>query len=310
MINQPSLIRPNLPKPKLDNLDFFQKAFSNARIGKYFECVSSSKKTTDQDIKNAIRLYEINMIYCESLYPSLHTLEIALRNYIDINLINKYNLNWFICDTDSFDNAIYKIENKYNLNIILPNIEKNHTTILLKHEEEKIISAIEDTIKTSNEKSNKQYRENQDFIITVNRDKIITNLSLGFWTTLLTQNKREDNNYFNKIFIPCIKSIFPYAKNNERTCSTVVPLLTGIKDLRNRVFHHEPIWNYDNLKQRYDNIYKVINWIDPNLEIWLRQDSKIDRFPEIYQSLSEEVQLLTQKNKTTKIQYEDRSYAS
>ncbi|MBK1990424.1 hypothetical protein A0J48_023350 [Sphaerospermopsis aphanizomenoides BCCUSP55] len=75
------------------------------------------------------------------------------------------------------------------------------------------------------------------------------------------------------------------------------------------MFHHEPIWNYPNLKQRYDNIYKVINWIDPNLDIWLRQDAKVDRFPEIYQNLSEEVKLLTQKNKTMKIQYQDGGYA-
>jgi hypothetical protein len=53
----------------------------------------------------------------------------------------------------------------------------------------------------------------------------------------------------------------------------------------------------------------LINWIDPNLEIWLRQDSKIDRFPEIYQNLSEEVKILTQKNKTMKIQYQDSGYA-
>ncbi|TVP59413.1 MAG: hypothetical protein EA343_19915 [Nodularia sp. (in: Bacteria)] len=305
MTNKPSLIRPNLPKPKLDNFDFFEQAFSNARIQKYFESVSCKKEANNEDIKKALRLYQINMIYCECLYPGLHTLEIALRNYIDRSLINNYKLDcWFICDSSYFNESIFNIERKHNINIVLPQI---NTTILLQYEQEKIISSIEDNIKKMKEKF--KNRDDQDFKITENRDKIMANLSLGFWTTLLTQTKRENNNYLNKIFYPCVQSIFPNARNNERTRGTIQPILTGIKNLRNRVFHHEPIWNYHNLQQKYDDIYKVIKWIDPNLEIWLRHDPKIDRFPEMYQSLSEEVKTLTQKNIKIKIQYEDRSYA-
>ncbi|QSV64031.1 MAG: hypothetical protein HEQ26_15980 [Dolichospermum sp. DL01] len=296
----PSLIRPNFPKPKPDPIDFFQKAFSTARIGKYFEFVSSTKETTDKDIKKAMRLYEINMIYCECFYPSLHTLEIALRNYIDISLINKYSLNWFICNNDYFEYSISKIKNRRNIDIIIPN---NNITILLNYEEEKIVSAINDTMKNIFKKSGEKYTGNQCFKITDNRDEIIANLSLGFWTALLTHNK-----YRNIVFGACYKSIFPNA-NKECTHDNVSNILKDIKDFRNRVFHHEPIWYYHNLKDIYDNIYKFINWIDPNLEIWLRQDSKIDRFPEIYENLSQEIKILTEKNTTKKIQYEDRSYA-
>jgi hypothetical protein len=69
MINKLVLNRPNSPKPKLDDLDFFQQAFSKSRIEKYLKAVSQSDKTENENIKKAIRLYQINMIYCECLYP-------------------------------------------------------------------------------------------------------------------------------------------------------------------------------------------------------------------------------------------------
>lgn len=305
MINKLVLNRPNSPKPKLDDLDFFQQAFSNARIEKYLKAVFQSDKTENENIKKAIRLYQINMIYCECLYPSLHTLELALRNRIDIILTNKYESNWFICNTDFFHESIYQIQNKYNINIILP---ENTTKILLEGEERKIVSAIEDSIKNILDKLGRKFNDSQEFKIIENRDRIITNLSLGFWIAIITQTKKVDNNYLQKIFIPCIKNIFPNAKNSECNSSTIQPILEGILKLRNRIFHHEPIiWEYYDIEQRYHDIYRVIKWIDPMLEIWLRNDSKIDRFPDIYQNLSEEVKTLTRKNITKKIQYLDKS---
>ncbi|OUL20644.1 hypothetical protein [Nostoc sp. 106C] len=307
MLNQTCLNRPNLVKPKLDNLNFFEKAFSSARIEKYLKAVYQPNKAKHENIKKAIRLYQINMIYCESLYVSLHTLEIALRNCIDLNLSARHQSNWFFANTDSFHESILYLRNKHNINIVIP---KTSTKILLECEEQKVVYAIEDSIKNIFEKSGRKSSEKQEFKIIENRDRIVANLSLGFWITLLTQNKKGNNNYFNNIFIPCVKGIFPNARNSERNTSTIQPILERILKLRNRIFHHEPIiWEYYDIEKRYHEIYRVIKWIDPTLEIWLRHDSKIDRFLDIYQSLSEEVKELTQKNITKKIQYEDRSYS-
>ncbi|WP_413173287.1 hypothetical protein [Anabaena azotica] len=298
MINKLALTRPNLPKPNLDNLDFFQKSFSNARLEKYFKAVFQSDKTEHENLKKAMQLYQINMIYCESLYPSLHTLEIALRNRIDINLTGKYQSNWFICSTNFFSESIYKLEKKGNLNIIIPS---NSSTILLEQEEEKIIFSLQDVIKNQNEKY--KFRDIEFFKIAENRDQIIANLSLGFWIAILTKPK-----YLENVFKPCVKTIFSNAKNSEHNIRIIEPILKRIQKLRNRIFHHEPIiWEYYDIEQRYQDIYRVIQWIDPKLEIWLKYDSKIDRFPDIYQNLSEEVKMLTRKNITKKIQYQDRS---
>ncbi|WP_414569571.1 hypothetical protein [Nostoc sp. CCY 9925] len=307
MLNELCLNRPNLVKSKLDNLDFFEKAFSNARTEKYLKAVYQPNKANHENIKKAIRLYQINMMYCESLYVSLHTLEIALRNCIDINLSDKHGPNWFFANTDYFKKSISYLKQNYNIEIIIPTVSEN---ILLEREEQKVVSAIEDSIKNIFEKSRKKSSDWQEFKITENRDRIVANLSLGFWITLLTQTKKGNNNYLNNIFIPCVKAIFPNAKNSDRNTSTIQPILEKILKLRNRIFHHEPIiWEYYDIQNRYHEIYRVIKWIDPKLEIWLRDDSKIDRFLDIYQSLSEEVNELTQKNTTKKIKYEDRSYS-
>ncbi|MDJ0775083.1 MAG: hypothetical protein QNJ49_16930 [Mastigocoleus sp. MO_167.B18] len=304
------LNRPNPPKQKLDNLNFLKTAFSKARIQKYLEAVCCQQEVNDECMNKAVQLYQINMKYCESLYPSLHTLEISLRNYIDQNLSNKYHSNWFFCETDYFQKSMNHVEEKYNkkynLNVIRP---ENSTKILLTYEQEKVICSIDDIIKSACEKyGNKQCVSCITFNVNDYRDKIIANLGLGFWITLLTQTKRGNCNYLHKIFIPCVKDIFPNAKNVDRSRSTIQPILTGIKNLRNRVFHHEPIiWDYYDIKQKYDNIYKVLNWIDPSLEVWLKYNTKIDRFPDLHRKYSEEIKNLMRRDTKIKIKYEDRS---
>jgi hypothetical protein len=296
------LKRANPPKSNLENFDFLQRAFSDARLKTYLDAIHDKKQTDEERLKRAIRLYEINIIYCECLYSSLHTLEISLRNSIDKSLCNQYDNIWFISDTYLFKNSISKLEKKYNINILMP---CNKYSILLQYEEEKIIGSLEDVIKDYQQKKPLQCSlKIQDI-----RDEIISNLTLGFWTTLLTQTKKQGSNYEHKIFVPCIKMIFPYAKNAERHNKTIQPVLTEIKNLRNRVFHHEPVWFPNYIKSKYDNLHRVMQWIEPELEIWLKRHSKIDRFMEVYESLSTEVISLTQKKSQgniKKFNYEEK----
>lgn len=38
-----------------------------------------------------------------------------------------------------------------------------------------------------------------------------------------------------------------------------------VRKLRNRVFHHEPIWRWSNLPQRYAELEETIGWFEPEL---------------------------------------------
>jgi len=48
------------------------------------------------------------------------------------------------------------------------------------------------------------------------------------------------------------------------------------RDLRNRVFHHEAIWDRPNLQQEHQDVLEAIRWISPTLE---QAILSIDKFP-------------------------------
>ena len=116
---------------------------------------------------------------------------------------------------------------------------------------------------------------------------------------MVTKCKVENAHYLNKIFKKSIREIFPHAKNKERKVDNIGKILSNINKLRNRVFHHEPVWGYHDLEKKYHNIIKVINWIDPNIKLWLYSSKNIDRFPEIYNQYSQEVIQITQFKKSS-----------
>jgi len=69
--------------------------------------------------------------------------------------------------------------------------------------------------------------------------------------------------------------------NHIRTRLTLSRRFTEIRILRNRVFHHEPIWNKDKLGQQYEDLVEALGWLNPDL----RDTNQLvcDRFPAIYQ---------------------------
>ncbi|ACK67863.1 protein of unknown function DUF1526 [Rippkaea orientalis PCC 8801] len=275
-------------------------------MNRYIKAVSSRELNQDEILKKAFQLYHINLVYCEALYPSLHTLEIALRNSIDSSIVKKYHEKyWFIPNENSLinSNKTLEIKNKtINENtkitkIILP---KNNQYLLMGLEEDQGIKAIQKLIKEFDDK-NKNNNIPDKLILKEHREKILAELNFGFWTSLLIhryQGKsytKRDHPYFNKIFCPCIKDIFAYAKSSDRNHAPVSRKLKDIKDLRNRVFHYEPIWQDDNLKQKYDNIHQFLHWINPHTSHWLLSSNSIDRFSTVYEQYKEEMIRLTQR---------------
>jgi hypothetical protein len=83
---------------------------------------------TNNSYSNAIRIYQINTKLCEALYPSLHTLEISLRNQINTVLSVKYDNDWFTngkiqlekYEQETINTAFKKCNN--NLNNLVPEL--------------------------------------------------------------------------------------------------------------------------------------------------------------------------------------------
>ncbi|WP_368766887.1 hypothetical protein [Enterobacter hormaechei] len=121
--------------------------------------------------------------------------------------------------------------------------------------------------------------------ITPNR--VISGLTLGFWTQLLTHYYENPKGGHKTLLWPHLtRTVFPYAPSHftrEEICNEFMRM----KDLRNRLSHHEAIWkfHYDDpatglpdygnpvygaqascslLRKHYDDILEMIGWMSPD----------------------------------------------
>ena len=77
---------------------------------------------------------------------------------------------------------------------------------------------------------------------------------------------------------------FPHAPRHIRKRKGIRARLDHIRVLRNRVFHHEPIWHLPDLEERHRQILETIGWISPAMMTMTRM---LDRFDSVYTRGSE-----------------------
>ena len=104
-------------------------------------------------------------------------------------------------------------------------------------------------------------------------DDIVAALSLGFWVNLFYRS------YEQKLWPRLLVEVFPYLSPTVRMRAYVSRRLNPIRNLRNRVFHHEPIWHWNDLESHHLNVLDVIAWINPDM---LSLVKPVDRFPDVY----------------------------
>jgi len=68
--------------------------------------------------------------------------------------------------------------------------------------------------------------------------------------------------------------------NTLRKRKTLSKRFNRIRHLRNRVFHHESVWYWQDLVQHHQDIIEAINWIEPALQDLVMT---VDHFPATYQ---------------------------
>ena len=106
-----------------------------------------------------------------------------------------------------------------------------------------------------------------------NPDDLVAAFPLGFWVNLFYSR------YEQKLWPRLLENVFPYIPAKIRQRNYISQRLNPIRHLRNRVFHHEPIWHWDNLEQYHQETLKVIGWINPDM---LSVIETIDRFLDVY----------------------------
>lgn len=103
--------------------------------------------------------------------------------------------------------------------------------------------------------------------------RIVAELTFGFWTGFF-------NNCHARTGIGSYlsKSAFPHAPPAEQYQSKLDKRWLEIRDLRNRVFHHERILHWKDLDARHQAILEIISWMSPQLRDFA---CTLDRFTSI-----------------------------
>lgn len=107
--------------------------------------------------------------------------------------------------------------------------------------------------------------------------QVVAGLSFGFWVALLGKGGwiselNRKANYEMSLWRPALRHAFPHRRTLNRRQAHAA--LDPLRILRNRIAHHEPIFNRD-LMDDYRQIIEVTGWISPTTSEWLDRHSRV-----------------------------------
>ncbi|MEV6872643.1 hypothetical protein [Amycolatopsis sp. NPDC051128] len=99
-------------------------------------------------------------------------------------------------------------------------------------------------------------------------DDLVTELSLGFWVSLLSRGLAYDRT----LWVPALHRAFPHHSGRRHDLhADLFPLL----HFRNRIMHHEPIHQLD-LRRYHSTIYRLLGYVSPQVSAL---SARLDRTP-------------------------------
>lgn len=215
-------------------------------------------KAANQDKQQALNLYKLNLRLSEALYPLLCLLEITLRNRISSVLIRHYGNNWF----DGHQGKGFDEQN-------LPLLEgKNYEF---------------DEIQKTKNKYLKRGKQ-------ITSDTLTADLNFGFWTGMMAgcYEKTLWQHYTSEVFPDA-----PRKYNLVRNLRSHRKELNRIRDLRNCVFHYEPVFStkslsFCSLLEDYEKAKNLLGWLSHDalklLDEYDRFDSLVELIPQSMKS--------------------------
>lgn len=199
------------------------------------ERFSTYLAATGGDRTLAVRLYTWNTAVSAAFYGPLQALEVALRNAMSRNLQSVYGSTWY-------DNPAIGLDKGG-----LARIEQ-----------------------TKRELAKDKYP--------VDPPHVIASLSFGFWVSLLGPGgfidwgAKRKSNYEMTLWRSALRNAFPHAVRIAR--KDVHAPLSFLRTFRNRIAHHEPIFNR-HLEKDYESILEIAGWIAPHKRSWIVAHSRV-----------------------------------
>ena len=104
-------------------------------------------------------------------------------------------------------------------------------------------------------------------------DQFVASMSLGFWVRLVGRggwvNGGRKADYDRTLWRPALHRAFPGHPRRK-----VQRRLDGLRQLRNRIAHHEPIVGRD-LNKDHDDLLEAVGWISSDVRAWIESHSNL-----------------------------------
>ncbi|WP_275100178.1 hypothetical protein [Sedimenticola hydrogenitrophicus] len=200
------------------------------------ERIATYTRVVDGDRELAVRLYTWNTAVSAAFYGPLQGLEVAVRNAMHRELTIKYGDQWYDNEACGFDAGSKTRVDRAKLTL-----------------------------------TRGRYL--------VDPPHVVAELPFGFWVSLLGKGGRGASpdtykkNYDMTLWRPALYKAFPHGGRRSRA-QTHGPL-DYLRTFRNRIAHHEPIFNR-HLEQDYRSILEVAGWICPDTADWIRHHSRVE----------------------------------
>jgi hypothetical protein len=91
--------------------------------------------------------------------------------------------------------------------------------------------------------------------------QVVAELQFGFWTSIFEAHYEEIARFLPK----GIRGVFRHMPRQFHNRHRIKRRLEQIRNLRNRVFHHERIIHWRDLDEQHASIIEVVGWISPEL---------------------------------------------
>ncbi|MEE9452626.1 MAG: hypothetical protein V3V61_07720 [Gammaproteobacteria bacterium] len=117
---------------------------------------------------------------------------------------------------------------------------------------------------------------------------IVASLNFGFWVGLIRLRKFADLSNTSRLWPELIPKVFPYYKREDKERQNIAKRFYEAKLIRNRLFHHEPIWKFKEahtpdeciteLRHKFNDIFKAIGWLSKDVKNNLRNYGFVENF--------------------------------
>ena len=242
----------------------FASTLPEPRFQRYLDYAEEcSSNPSDNQTEIAVQFYAWNTALSAAFYEPLQALEIALRNAVHKQMTNAFGKAWYNnLPKDKLNKSQGRDKGKEDqIEITFSKIENVKEKLDSEIEVlEKKIARLKKKKKEFGKKTEELQKKKEESYIA---DYMVTNLDLGFWVNLF---------YYKYLWKRGLKQVFS-PENLKK--GEIHDRLKKINKLRNRIAHHEPIFDR-NLEKDMQDILEILGWICPITRDWVKEHNRFD----------------------------------